>query len=181
MNTYISMLRGINVSGQKLIKMDALRKLYENMGFANVTTYLQSGNVIFTGDKLIPHELGQKISQQIKAVFTFDVPVIVLPVDDLKQLINNNPFVNDTDKNKDYLYVSFLLSKLNTFDSKLLEDKIKDGEEFAIARNAVYLYCPHGYGNTKLNNNFWEAKLKTTATTRNWKTVNELYKLAVKR
>jgi uncharacterized protein (DUF1697 family) len=177
MTTYISMLRGINVSGQKLIKMDALRKLYENLGFINVITYLQSGNVIFTNKDQDTDKLGQIIRREIQKNFGFEVPVIVLTIDKLKQIIDHNPFINDSNKDQSSLYVTFLLSKPDQFDAKVIEDKKQDMEEIIFSDNAVYMYCPDGYGRTKLSNNFFEAKLKVDATTRNWKTTNELYKI----
>ena len=177
MTTYISMLRGINVSGQKLIKMDALRKLYENLGFINVITYLQSGNVIFTNKDQDPDKLGQIIRREIQKNFGFEVPVIVLTVDNLKQIIDHNPFIKDSNRDQSSLYVTFLSSKPDQFDTKVIEDKKQDKEEIIFSDNAVYLYCPDGYGRTKLSNNFLEAKLKVDATTRNWKTTNELYKI----
>lgn len=178
MTTYISILRGINVSGQKLIKMDALRKSYENLGFCNVTTYLQSGNVIFSANNAKPNELAQTITRQIERDFGFDVPVIVLTIDNLKQIIDNNPFLKDSDKDTTFLHVTFLSSKPQKFDFKTIEEKKLSGEEISFADNAVYLYCPNGYGKTKLNNSFLENKLKVGATTRNWKTTTELLKIA---
>jgi len=180
MPTYISILRGINVSGQKLIKMDALRKLYENLNFLNVTTYVQSGNVIFTTNDIELHELEQKIYHQIEKEFGFEVPVIVLTVDKLKHIIENNPFLNDPDKDPAYLHVTFLSSKSGNYDMRAIENKKQEGEEVSFSDNAVYLYCPNGYGRTKLTNNFIEAKLKVGATTRNWKTTNELFKITQK-
>lgn len=178
MTTYISILRGINVSGQKLIKMDALRKSYENLGFRSVTTYVQSGNVVFTGKKAKSDELAQIISRQIEKDFGFEVPVIVLTIDNLKQIINSNPFLKDSDKDTTFLHVTFLATKPETFDRKTIEDKIRNGEEISFSDNAVYLYCPNGYGVSKLSNSFLETKLKVGATTRNWKTTNELLKIA---
>jgi uncharacterized protein (DUF1697 family) len=178
MTTYISILRGINVSGQKLIKMDDLRKSYENLGFRSVTTYVQSGNVVFTGNKAKPDELAQTITQQIEKDIGFDVPVIVLTIDTLKQIINSNPFLKDSDKDKTFLHVTFLSSKPQKFEISAIEEKKLSGEEISIADNAVYLYCPNGYGKSKLNNIFLETKLKVSATTRNWKTTNELFKIA---
>ncbi|HEY6976364.1 MAG TPA: DUF1697 domain-containing protein [Chitinophagaceae bacterium] len=179
MTTYISILRGINVSGQKLIKMDALRKSYEKLGFHNVSTYVQSGNVIFMGkDGFELNKLGQKISRQIEKDFGFDVPVIVLSIDKLKQIIDNNPFLKDPGKEQTFLHVTFLSSKPDKYDYKTIEEKKQNGEEVFFADNAVYLYCPNGYGNTKLSNSFLETKLKVGATTRNWKTTNELLKMA---
>ena len=178
MTTYISMLRGINVSGQKLIKMDALRKLYEQLGFQNVTTYVQSGNVIFTDIDPDYKMLENKISVKIEKDFEFYVPVIVLTIDILKQITDNNPFLKDSDKDPTFLYVTFLTSKPDLYDYKQIEDKKQNGEEIFFSDHAVYLYCPNGYGRTKLNNNFLEAKLKVGATTRNWRTTNELLKIA---
>lgn len=172
------MLRGINVSGQRLIKMDDLRKMYEISGFLNVTTYVQSGNVIFNGDDFEPSDLEQKISGQIQKDFGFKVPVIVLTIDKLKQIIYNNPFLNDLNKEHAYMYVTFLSSKPESFEKETIESKKQNQEEISFSDNAIYLYCPNGYGKTKLTNNFFESRLKVSATTRNWKTTNELFRIA---
>lgn len=178
MTTYISILRGINVSGQKIVKMDALRKLYEDLGFESVTTYVQSGNVIFKGDYLELNNLEQKISKQIEKAFGLEVPIIVLTVDKLKQIIDNNPFQNDPNKKYSYLHVTFLSSNPDYYEKETIENKKQDKEEISFSENAIYLYCPKGYGRTKLTNNFLEAKLRVMTTTRNWKTINELLKKA---
>jgi len=177
MTVYISILRGVNISGHNLMKMDALRKLYENLGFNGVTTYIQSGNVIFTSNDVELPALEQKISQQIEKEFGFRVSMVILTVDKLKGIIENNPFLKDSSKDQSFLHVTFLSSRPDYYDQKIIEDKKQDGEEIIFSDNAVYLYFPNGYGKTKLTNNFLEAKLKTGATTRNWKTVNELYKI----
>ena len=178
MTTYISILRGINVSGQKLIKMDALRKMYENLGFQSVKTYVQSGNVIFKSKDFKIAGLEQTISRQIKKDFGFDVPVIVLTIDKLKKIIENSPFSKDLSKDASFLHVTFLSSKPKSFEREVIETKRSNKEEISFSDDAVYLYCPDGYGISKLSNNFLETKLKVGATTRNWKTTNELLKIA---
>ena len=178
MTTYISILRGINVSGQKIIKMDALRKVYENIGLKNVTSYVQSGNVVFTATTIDANKLELMISAEIKKGFGFDVPVIVLPVAKLKEVIENNPFLKDRNKDTSFVYVTFLASKPDPYNAQTVEDKKGTGEEIFFTDNAVYVYCPGGYGRTKLTNNFIEKKLNVGATTRNWKTTNELLKIA---
>lgn len=178
MSTYISILRGINVSGQKLIKMNRLREMYDRLGFQNSATYVQSGNVVFNAPGNNPKDLEQKISDQLHKDFGFDVPVIVLTVEQLEKIINNNPFVNDRDKDPAHFYVTFLSSEPDTMDSESIERK-KQTEEICFTNRAVYLYCPAGYGKTKLNNNFLESKLKVTATTRNWKSTNKLHEMAI--
>ena len=180
MTTYISILRGINVGGRKLIKMDALRKLYEGLGFQHVRSYIQSGNVIFTGDDVELCKLEQRISQQIEKDFGFEAPVIVLTVDKLKDIIENNPFLADPNKDLSFLHVTFLSSTPNRFDPKAIEAKKQKEEAFVFSGDVVYLYCPNGYAKTKLTNNFLESVLKVRATTRNWKTTVELLKTAGK-
>ena len=178
MTTYISILRGINVSGHRLIKMEALRKSYESIGCKNVQSYLQSGNVVFAYHAIEPIHLEKQISILINKDFGFEVPTIVMSVDKLKKIIVNNPFTRDASKDIALLHVTFLSSKPDCVDLKNIEDKKQEGEEIFISDDVVYLFCPKGYGNTKLSNNFLEAKLKVGATTRNWKTTNELLKLA---
>ena len=174
---YIAILRGINVSGQKMIKMDALKLMFESMKFKNVKTYIQSGNVVFQDKENDTDALAKKIQIQIQKQFGFEVPVMVKGEEELENVITNNPFFKRKDIDITKLHVTFLSSVPNQTGI----DKIKDGnysdDEYIIVDKAVYLYCPNGYGNTKLNNNFLENKLKVTATTRNWKTVNELFRM----
>ncbi|MCX6263118.1 MAG: DUF1697 domain-containing protein [Bacteroidetes bacterium] len=178
MTTYISTLRGINVSGQKLIKMADLQKTYEKLGFGNITTYVQSGNVVFTGKKATPKELAASISQQIAKDFGFQVPVLVLSINSLRQIIASNPFLQDSEKDIAFIHITFLSSQPPKFDEKAIEEKKLGGEAIAFTNMAVYLYCPNGYGKTKLTNSFLETKLQVSATTRNWKTTNELVRIA---
>lgn len=175
---YISILRGINVSGKNIIKMDSLRQSYENLGLNNIITYLQSGNVIFTSENADHNELTQKIKQQIKIDFGFNIPVIVLSIDELSQVVANNPFLEESGKNEAFLHVTFLSAQPGYYEKKIIEDKIQNEEEIYFSDKAIYLYCPNGYGRTKLTNNLLENKLKVTATTRNWKTTTALLKIA---
>ena len=180
MTTYISILRGINVSGQKMIKMDALKEMYKDLHFTNIQIYIQSGNVIFQNIQSKQTDLGQKISKELMRKFGFEIPVIVLDTFELKEIIEKNPFVSDETKDISHLHVTFLSSKPELIDSSLFYQKKAPEEEFAITENAVYLYCPKGYGQTKLTNAFFENKLKVGATTRNWKTTLELHRIAEK-
>ena len=178
MERYISILRGINVSGKNLIKMAALRTSFENLGFGDVTTYVQSGNIIFSAKKTAIKNLEEEIYQQIKVDFGFEIPTIVLTLEILQKVIAGNPFVNDSKKDPAFFHVTFLSSTPDNVDIKEIEAKKQEGEEIIFENNVFYLYCPVGYGNTKLNNNFLEKKTKVNATTRNWKTTNELLKIA---
>ena len=181
MPAYISMLRGINVSGQKLIKMDALKNLYESLDFEEVITYVQSGNVVFRAEACDAKTLAQKLSVKIKEVFDFDVEVIVKTVDDFHLIVDSNPFKSDFDKETFGIYITFLSSVPDKIDRTALEIKRSEDEEVVIFNDVVYLNCPCGYGKTKLTNNFFESKLKVVATTRNWKTVNALLGISLRK
>jgi len=178
MNTYLSILRGINVSGQKSIRMKYLKDLYENLGFEEVQTYVQSGNVVFRTPDLKPGELAVKISRQIEKEFGFGVPVLVMTREQLKKIIDNNPLSKDPQKDPAFLHVTFLSSEPAEVKMDRIEPKKSAGEEIVISGKVIYLYCPNGYGKTKLSNSFLESILKVTATTRNWKTTQQLYRIA---
>lgn len=175
MATYVSMLRGINVGGQKKIKMKDLKELYESLNFKDVKTYIQSGNVVFRYPDSPVLELTEKIENEIKKVFDFHVPVFIRTKDELQDAVKNNPFKElDVDK----LHVTFL-SDIPTEKPVKEIDKIKDkSEKFSIILKEIYLFLPHGYGRTKLSNEFFEKNLKVSATTRNWKTLNKLLDIA---
>lgn len=178
MKTYISVLRGINVSGQNPMKMDSLKKTFESLNLENVRTYIQSGNVIFSALETSEIDLEEKIEKQIETDFGFKVPVIVKTTAAFKQIVEQNPWIKDTQKESKFLHVTLLGSKPNQNDFKSVEEKKQDDEEIHFTGDVVYLYCPNGYGKTKLNNSFIEQKLKVKATTRNWKTATELLNMA---
>jgi uncharacterized protein (DUF1697 family) len=178
MQTYISILRGINVSGHKMIKMESLRKIYEDLKFKNVKTYIQSGNVIFQDKPAKPELLKEKIAKQILKETGFEVPVMVKDINEISSVLKSNPFLKRKE-DPAKLHVTFLSAE----PGKEALNKIAEGkygkDEFILSGRTVFLFCPDGYGNTKLSNNFFENKLKLIATTRNWKTINELHRMAL--
>ena len=178
MITYISILRGINVSGQKNIKMDVLREQYDGLKFLNIKSYIQSGNVIFQFKKSENAQLEKMISSQIQKKFGFEVSVIVLTMEEMKELIERNPFKADKTKDNSFLHVTILTSKPEQINIETINEVKLPGEEFELSERVVYLYCPDGYGKTRLSNTFFEKKLKVGATTRNWRTTLELLNIA---
>jgi uncharacterized protein (DUF1697 family) len=179
MKTYIALLRGINVSGQKRIMMNALRESLKNAGFENIITYVQSGNIVFSANDESPDAIEQIITKKIEADFGYEVPVIVLTTEDLKKITGNNALLNDPHKNADFMHITFLSAVPESYHTENIDSRKIPGEEIIFSNRAIYLYCPFGYGRTKLTNSFLEARLRVTATTRNWKTVKELLKLAL--
>jgi uncharacterized protein (DUF1697 family) len=174
MNTYISILRGINVGGI-IIKMDALRKSLETLGFADVKSYIQSGNLFFKTNEASAEKLKEKISLKIQEDFGYSIQVLVLTKEQVKKVIEENPFEGSTAS----MHVTFLSSTpLPQVDLSQIHAKKQADEQFFLSENAFYLYCPSGYGKTNLHTNFLESKLKVKGTTRNWKTTNELLRIA---
>ncbi|HWY34576.1 MAG TPA: DUF1697 domain-containing protein [Nitrosopumilaceae archaeon] len=178
MQTYISILRGINVSGHKIIKMEELRKMYVGLGFKNVQTYIQSGNVIFQYKKTKLQDLEKNVTKQIVKDFSFEVPVLVKELSELIEILSNNPFINKRKEDVSKLHVTFLSEEPEPANIENIKKGQYASDEFILSGKSVYLFCPNGYGNTKLNNTFFESKLKVTSTTRNWKTINGLVNLA---
>ena len=177
-NTFIAILRGINVSGKNLIKMSDLVRIFESMGFENVSTYLQSGNVIFETDSSSHIDLQKQITSQIKQDLDLNVPVIVFGSEYIAQVCENNPFVKLLDTDVAKLYVTFLSEVPEHSGVEKIHSDQYLPDAFVMEEKVVYLNCIVGYGKTKLSNNFFENKLKVTATTRNWNTVNKLAELS---
>ena len=174
MNTYISMLRGINVSG----RMVELASLYESLGLVNVRTYVQSGNVLFESPLPDSARLSRLIGDRIKKAFGFSVVVVLRIRSELQAVVKNNPFLKDHGIDPARLYVTFLSEVPDQDALKELQAVKDDRDDFRGTRKEVYLYCPDGYGRTKLSNNFLEKKLNVAATTRNWNTVKALLGMA---
>lgn len=181
MNTFIAILRGINVSGKKIIKMDVLTELLEQLSFENVTTYVQSGNAVFSSNLTDIKELADLIHDKIVESLDFEVPVLILTIEKLKKIIENNPFLKDSAIEKEFLHYTFLANQPTEVNAEKVEDSKAVDEQYFITEDVVYLYCPNGYGKTKLTNNFFESVLNVSATTRNHNTTTSLLQLALMR
>ena len=177
MKTYIVFLRGINVGGQKKIRMADLRACLLKAGFQTVRTYIQSGNLIVVSPKT-KCEVSRQIKQLIQDNFGFDVPVLSLEFKELQSIINANPYPATDEDNKGIYFVLLFEEPDSSLTKNLQEEKFEQ-EEFTITPSCIYLNCQLGYGKTKFNNNFFERRLKIGATARNWKTMKMMEHLAV--
>jgi uncharacterized protein (DUF1697 family) len=177
METYIALLRGINVSGHKMIKMDELKRVMGTSNFSNIRTYIQSGNIIFETEKQDSAFLEKQIGGIIFNNFGFSVPVVIRSRDELEKIHKKNPFLGKRNEPVEKLHVTLLSEEPDLLNLKKIEGSSFLPDEFIISGKEVYLFCPNGYGRTKLTNTFFENKLKLTATTRNWKTIETLLHL----
>lgn len=178
MEKRIAILRGINVGGKRKVLMAELKKMFQNLGFENCLTYIQSGNVVFEAREEITNaQLSFQLETAIKKQFGFEVPVVVRSLTELENVVKNNPFYTaSSDINQ--LYVTFLkeLPKPeNKIDPELYQ---KETDKFECFGSHVFLFCSGKYHETKFSNNFFEKQLKVGASTRNWKTVLKLLELS---
>jgi uncharacterized protein (DUF1697 family) len=178
MATYIAILRGINVSGQKKVNMYELKDLFSALNFKNVKTYIQSGNVVFNADTTGLSQISAHIEQKIVEKYGFAVPVLIKTYPEMISIIHHNPFLNEPDIDTTKLHVTFLYDEPLPSNVDKTNGFHYEPDRFIISGREVYVFCLKGYGRTKLHNNFFESKLKVAATTRNWQTVNELTKMA---
>ena len=178
MPIYIVMLRGVNVSGHNLIRMEQLRASFAALGFSDVKTYVQSGNVVFKAVTESAASLSRKIEQTILHNFGFTVPVFLTTPKKMEETIERNPFLKSPKLDHAKLHVTLLSKDPPETAAEQLEPLIVKPEQFQIVGRNIYLYCPNGYGNTKLSNTAIEKKLSVGATTRNWKTVTTLLAMA---
>lgn len=178
MKTYIALLRGINVSGHKIVKMEILRKVLGELDFENIKTYIQSGNIIFDSGVKDTSVLEKQIAKKIEAHFGFLVPVIVVTNSTLKMIVKQNPYPNLEDPVQPY--VAFL-SAIPGFDGlNNLQQMDFGSDTFVSVDKTLYLHYANSAANTKLSNTVIENRLKVKATARNWKTVLKLIELSEK-
>ena len=177
MHTYIVFLRGINVSGQKKIRMADLRLALSNAGFQSVQTYIQSGNLLVQS-KASEREVSKQIHQQILDSFGFDVPVLSFEFPKLQDILKRNPYTATEEDNKGIYFVLLFDAPDNAL-SDALQNEVFSNEEFTITPSCIYLNCHEGYGRAKCNNNFFERRLKIQATARNWKTMKRMEQMAI--
>lgn len=177
MATFVALLRGINVSGQKMIRMADLKKSFEALGLKELRSYLQSGNLVFRSRGGDAKKLASVIKARIAEDFGHDVEVLVLPSKEMIRVADSNPFSPRLGKDEALFHATFLFQPVSESEFKKLTLPAQPGEQAALVGQVILLHCPHGYGRTKLNNNFFEKKLGVPATSRNWRTVLALQAL----
>lgn len=175
---HIALLRGINVSGQKKIIMKELCRHLAGAGLKDVTSYIQSGNLLYRAKSSLT-EQQELIGRVIREHYGYHVDVLALTVAQLWRAADNNTFLNDRNEDPAKCYVTFLFDEPDQEQISHLSTYSYPPEEYILDGRILYFFSPDGYGKAKMNNNFFENKLKVRATTRNWKTVEQLCKMSL--
>ena len=173
----VALLRGINVGGKNRLRMKELIALFVDAGCDDVRTYIQSGNVVFRTGPAVGEEISSIISASILSRFGYRVPVITRTAREFQEIVRANPFVK-AGAEADKLHVIFLAELPDGAQVEALDPDRSPGDEFAVQGREIYLHCPNGVARSKLTNSYFDSRLSTTSTTRNWRTVQRLFELA---
>jgi len=173
---YFALLRGINVGGNNMIKMETLRATFASLGFENVKSYINSGNLAFDTVKTDDRKLAVKIHDAIVKDFGFDISVMVRSIAEIADIVANNPFEGQFESHKD-VHVFFLNDKLTDAHAALLLEQGNDNERFAIFDRHVISMLKIHILDSAVGKGFIDKKLKVAATGRNWRTVTKIAEL----
>jgi len=173
----VALLRGVNVGGKNLLPMKHLTSLFEDAGCASVRTYIQSGNVIFNASPANAERLPGRIGKAIADGFGYRTPVVLRRAEELGDTIRNNPFLL-AGASENFLHVMFLASQPDAAAIASLDPDRSPPDRFVVRGKDIYLQCPNGVGSTRLSNAWFDSRLGTVSTGRNWRTVLKLFELA---
>jgi uncharacterized protein (DUF1697 family) len=170
------------MTGHNSIKMTDLASLYINLGLRDAETYIQSGNVFFSETGEIPvSALSVSIEQAILERFNYIIPVMIRTNQELSDLFSSNPFLGETDFDPSKMAVLFLHDKPSESQIQKVANIDYPPDKFRIIGREVFLYCPNGFGRTKIYTNFFEKKMGVVGTARNWKTITTILNIAGKK
>lgn len=172
-NTYVALLRGINVGGKHSLPMKDLVEVFTATRCKDVCTYIQSGNVIFSAPADLVKRLRPMLEKTIEERFGFTAPVIFRSHEQLAKVVRDNPF-RKAGKPEITLCVSFLADVPGTEAIAKLDANRSPGDEFRVIGGEIYFYLPNGMGKSKLTSAYFDSRLSTIGTVRNWATVLKL-------
>jgi uncharacterized protein (DUF1697 family) len=175
--THVALLRGINVGGKNLVPMKALAQLFADAGCSDVRTYIASGNVVFAAAPKLVAGLAAGVQARIGEQFGLTVPVVLRSAEELAQVVARNPFLR-AGVDPERLHVSFLAEQPSARAAASLDPHRSPPDEFALVGREIYLHLPNGAGQSKLTNAYFDGKLGTVSTARNWRTVTKLIDMA---
>jgi uncharacterized protein (DUF1697 family) len=174
--THLALLRGINVGGKNKLPMATLVDMFVEAGCKDVRTYIQSGNVVFSVSKTVSASIPDRITARIAERYGYRVPVILRTTEQLRDVICHNLFL-EAGAAQEALYVMFLADAPGALLVEKLDPDRSPPDAFHVRGQEVYMHLPGGVANSKLTNAYFDSKLATTGTSRNWRTVTTLLEL----
>jgi uncharacterized protein (DUF1697 family) len=177
---YIALLRGINIGSHKRMKMEKLRVSCEALGFKNVQTYIQSGNIVCQAGKLSSDAAAKKIATQIVKDFGFSADVIARTGDEMERIATGNPLLKESGVDASKLHVIFFSDTPSAEAIRKLEAIVKTPDKVRHQGKEIYFYFPNGVSGSSIWKHNLDRVMGISGTMRNWRTVNTLYEMAGK-
>jgi len=173
---YVALLRGINVGGKNKVSMERLREIAAALGFTNVKTYVNSGNLAFDTKKSDNKKLALKVHNAIEKELGLDISIMVRSIDEIAGVVAKNPYIGQFDNHKD-VHVIFLDREFSKDEKELLLAQANDKEMITVDGRTIYCFLKISIIDSALGKGFIDRKLKIPATARNWRTVEKLANL----
>jgi len=174
---YVALLRGVNVGGKHVLPMKHLLAMFVDLGCANVRTYIQSGNVVFQARPGLAGRIPAVIAETVSDRFGFKASVATRTAAELGEIVRANPFLR-AGAHEQALHVGFLVDRPSAAQVAALDSNRGAPDAFEVRGREIYLHLPNGVARSKLTNAYFDAKLGTTCTVRNWRTVLKLLEIA---
>ena len=174
--SWVALLRGINVGGKNRLPMKELVAMFGAAGCSEVRSYIQSGNVVFHASADVVARLSEVIAERIEARFGFAAPIVLRSGDELAAIARANPFLQP-EADFSILAVMFLADEPAAGAAAALDPNRSPPDELVVRGREIYLRCPNGFARTKLTNAWFDSKLRTISTSRNWRTVLQLLQM----
>jgi uncharacterized protein (DUF1697 family) len=175
--THVALLRGLNLGGSNRLPMKELAALFVDAGCREVVTYIQSGNVVFQAGDAVAARIPAQIREAIAARYGFQVPIVTRAAAEMAQVVQSNPFLQEG-ADPAALHVVFLAEAPDAARVESLDPHHSPTDRFILRGRELYLHCPNGLARTKLTNDYFDRRLGTISTMRNWRTVLKLHELA---
>lgn len=173
---HVALLRGINVGGKNLLPMKELAEMFVAAACQDVRTYIQSGNVVYTASASAARKVPALVEASIGERFGFAVPIQTRSLEELRRIVAGNPLLAEHEPG--VLHVVFLAQAPTAKQARGLDPQRSPGDSFVLRGREVYLACPNGVARTKLTNAWFDSRLATVSTSRNWHTTQKLLELA---
>jgi uncharacterized protein (DUF1697 family) len=174
--THVALLRGINLGGKNRLPMGDLIQIFVTAGCADVRNYIQSGNIIFRASQAKAEKLPGVIAKSIAEAFGYRIPVVLRTAGQLGEVVQNNPFLK-AGASEALLHVMFLARLPEASNVAALDPDRSPPDRFFVRDRDIYLELPNGAADTKLTNAWFDSKLDTVSTGRNWRTVLKLHEM----